>query len=155
MLYKIDILLMRCLDSHPFTGYLFSVGFGYPTLIWACVTFRHFGRLFKYCLLPNWLLCRGGRPPTNKCPDYDTKQSNGKVPVMLELWEMQSIHSLPSLPGSLWPQMIAHDMILSMGQIEQNCVLLLNWIAWNRTVLIFKLHTYAKLNRLKWNCFLC
>ena len=34
-----------------------------------------------------------------------------------------------------------------------NCVLMLNWIAWNRTVMTFKLRTYAKLNCLKWNCF--
>ena len=49
-------------------------------------------------------LCRGVRPPTpNECPGYDTKQSNGEVPVMLELWGMQSSHSLPSLPAPLWP----------------------------------------------------
>ena len=32
---------------------------------------------------------------------YDIKQSDGEVPVMLELWGMQSTSSLPSLPGSL------------------------------------------------------
>ena len=42
----------------------------------------------------------------------------------------------------------------SQGWIKINCVLMLNWITWNRTVLIFKLHTYDKLNCLKWNCFL-
>ena len=32
------------------------------------------------------LLCRGVRnPPPNECPGYDTKQSDGEVPVMLEL----------------------------------------------------------------------
>ena len=30
---------------------------------------------------------------------------------------------------------------------------MLYWITWNRTVLIFKLRTYAKLNGLKGNCF--
>ena len=29
--------------------------------------------------------------------DIDTEQSNGEAPVMLELWEMQSTPSLPSL----------------------------------------------------------
>ena len=29
-------------------------------------------------------LCSGVRP-SNECPDYDTKQSDGEVPVMLEL----------------------------------------------------------------------
>ena len=35
-----------------------------------------------------WDLCvmLGVRPPTNECPVYDTKQSDGEVPVMLELW---------------------------------------------------------------------
>ena len=43
----------------------------------------------------------------------------------------------------------APDRALSIGRIELNCVFMLNWIVWNRTVLIFKLHTYAKLNCLK------
>ena len=37
---------------------------------------------------------------------------------MLELWGMQRTHSLPSLPGPLWPEVIAPDLVLSMGQIE-------------------------------------
>ena len=45
---------------------------------------------------------------------------------MLELWGMQSISSLPSLPGPLWPGVVAPDRVLSMGQIELNCVLMLN-----------------------------
>ena len=51
-----------------------------------------------------------------------------------------------------WPGVVEPDRILSMGQIELNCVLKLSWIVWNRTVLTFKLRTYAKLNCLKWNC---
>ena len=35
----------------------------------------------------------------NECPGYDTKQSDGKVPVMLELWGMRSTPSLLSLQG--------------------------------------------------------
>ena len=46
---------------------------------------------------------------------------------MLELWGMWSTPSLPSLPGPLWPGVVAPDRVLSVGQIEQNC-------------------TYAKLN---------
>ena len=44
---------------------------------------------------------------------------------MQELWGMQSTSSLPSLPGSLWPGMVAPDKVLSMGQIELNCILML------------------------------
>ena len=60
-------------------------------------------------------LCRGVRPPPNECPDYDTKQSDGEVPVMLELWGMQSTPLLPLLPGPLLPRMVAPDWVLSMG----------------------------------------
>ena len=49
-----------------------------------------------------------GYPP-NECPGYDTKQSDGEVPVMLELWGMRSTPSLPSLPGPLWPGVVAPD----------------------------------------------
>ena len=100
----------------------------------------------------NWFSVEG-YDPSNECPGYDTKQSDGKAPVMLELLGMLSPPSLPSLPTSLWHQVVAPDRVLSMDQIEVNCVLMLNWIAWSRTDLKFKLHTYAKLNCLKWNCF--
>ena len=53
--------------------------------------------------------------PTNESPGYDTKQSDGEAPVMLELWGMWST---PSLPGPLWPEVGALDRFLSMGQIE-------------------------------------
>ena len=51
----------------------------------------------------------------NECPRYDTKQYDGEVPVMLELWGMQSTPSLPLLPGPLWPGVVAPDQVLSMG----------------------------------------
>ena len=69
----------------------------------------------------------GGKPPrSNKCSGYDTKQSDGEVPVILELWEMRSTFSLPLLPGQLWPGVVAPDRILSIGQLELNCILKLN-----------------------------
>ena len=96
-----------------------------------------------------WLhLWREVRLP-NECPGYNTKQSDGEVPVMLELWGIQINPSLLSLPGPLWPGVGAPDRLLSMDLIEINCILILNWITWNRIVLIFKLRTYAKLNYLK------
>ena len=88
-------------------------------------------------------------------PEWDTKQSDAKFPVMLELWRMRSIPSLPSVPGPLWNRVVAPDSVISIGQIELNCVLLrnrsfwkrisfdietvltLNWIVWNRTLLTF------------------
>ena len=62
-------------------------------------------------------LCRGVRRSTltNECLGYDTKQSDGEVPVMVELWGMQSTLSLRSLPGPLWLGVVAPDRALSMG----------------------------------------
>ena len=41
------------------------------------------------------------KTPPHGSSRYDTKQSDGEVPVMLELWGMQSTPSLPSFPGPL------------------------------------------------------
>ena len=49
---------------------------------------------------------------SNECPRYDTKQSEGKVPVLLELCGMRSTPLLPSLPGSLWPRVVAPERVL-------------------------------------------
>ena len=62
----------------------------------------------------HWLhLCRKGKDPSpNKCPVCNTKQSDGKALVMLELWGMRSTPSLPSLPGPLWPRVVAPDSLI-------------------------------------------
>ena len=44
---------------------------------------------------------------------------------MLELWGMWSTLSFPSLPSLLGPEVVVPDKVLSMGQIELNCVLML------------------------------
>ena len=69
-----------------------------------------------------------GQDSPYKCSGYDTKQSDSEAPVMLELWGMQSTPTLPSLPGLLWSEVVAPDRVLSMDQIEVNCVLILNRI---------------------------
>ena len=56
-----------------------------------------------------------GQDSPNECPVYDTEQSDGEVPVLLELWGIGSPSSLPSLPGPLWPGVVATDRVLSMG----------------------------------------
>ena len=98
---------------------------------------------------PTAPLYRGRTPPHQRVSWYDAKQSDDEVPVMLELWGMLNTLSLPLFPGQLWPRVVAPDRALSKSQIELNYVLMLNWIAWNRSVLACKLHTYAKLNCLK------
>ena len=81
----------------------------------------------KSCL-PSWLglentltasLQRGKTPP-NECPGYDTKQSDCEVPAMLELRGMRSTPSLPSLPGPLWPGVVAPDKGLIYGLNRTN-----------------------------------
>ena len=57
----------------------------------------------------------GLRPPTDEYPGNDTKQSDGEVPAVLELWGMRSTPLLPSTPGPLWPGVAAPDRTLSMG----------------------------------------
>ena len=64
--------------------------------------------------------------------------------MMLEILGMLSTPSLQSLPGPLWPVVVAHDRALSMGQKELNCVLMLNWIVLNGTV--FDIETVLTLN---------
>ena len=67
---------------------------------------------------------------------YDNKQSDGEVPVMLRLWGMRSIPSLQLLPGPLESEVVAPDMVLSMGQIELNRVFMQNCIVWNGAVFV-------------------
>ena len=75
-----------------------------------------------------------GKDFPDECPAYDTKQSDGEAPVMLELWGMQNTPPLPLLSGPHWPRLVVLDRVLSRGQIE---------------LLAFKLCTYAKLNCFK------
>ena len=77
--------------------------------------------------------CISAEGKTMSVLDITLNNLYGEVPVMLELWEMQSIPLLSSLPGLLWPGVVTPDCVLSMGQIELNCVLMLNRIIWNRT----------------------
>ena len=75
---------------------------------------------------PTAPLQKGMTPSPNECPRYYTKQSDGEIPVTMELSGMQSTPSLPSLPGSLRLGVIAPERVLTMVQIELNCVLMLN-----------------------------
>ena len=43
----------------------------------------------------------------------------------------------------------APERVLSMGPIELNCILMLNWIVWNGTV--FDIETVHTLNWIVWN----
>ena len=63
-------------------------------------------------------------PPPNECPGYDTKQSDGEVPAMLELWGMRSTPSLSLLPSPLWPGVVAPDKGPIYGLNRTNSILM-------------------------------
>ena len=85
------------------------------------------------CRIRRLRLCKGIRP-TNEYPGYDTKQSDGEAPVMLEPWGMRSTPSLQSLPGPLCPGVVAPDRAMYMGQKELNCILIEIKLFWFLTV---------------------
>ena len=69
---------------------------------------------------------------------YDSKQSKAAAPIIMELWGMGRTSSFSLILAQLYPGVVASDSLLSMGQIELNYVLMLNWIVWNRTVYMYK-----------------
>ena len=88
----------------------------------------------------HWVhLSRGVRPP-NECPAYDTKQSDGEVPVMLGFGGMRRTPSLSLLPGPLWPGVVAphkrpiYGLNRTKSILMLNRIVWLNWIAGNRNV---------------------
>ena len=86
-----------------------------------CSTSNEFNSLVSWGCRIHWLNLYSGVSPLtlHKCSGYDTKQSDGEAPVMLEIWEMQSIPSLLLLPGPFWPGVVAPERVLFMGQIEE------------------------------------
>ena len=52
---------------------------------------------------------------SNEWSEYDTKQSDGEVPVMLELWRKHCTPLFPWLLCPLWPGVVAPDRVLSVG----------------------------------------
>ena len=61
-------------------------------------------------MLPSQLGAVEYTDPPNECPGYETKLSDGEG--------MRSTPSLTSLPGPLWPGVVAPDRALSRGWIE-------------------------------------
>ena len=56
-------------------------------------------------------------PPHIVHSGYDNKQSDGEVPVELDLWGMQSTPSLLLFLGPLWPGVVAPDRFLELFDI--------------------------------------
>ena len=89
------------------------------------------------CRIHRLHLCKGVRPPPNRCPIYYSKQSNGEDTVMLELWgNVEYPFITIALDVHVKPKVVTQDKVLSIDQIE------LFYIQTER-----KQMTYAKLNR--------
>ena len=104
-----------------------------------------------HCPVTGAVECRGIRL-SQWVSWYDTKQSDGKVPVMLELWRKWINPSYLLLPDQLWSRVKASDRVLPVGQIELNCLFMLNWIVWNRTVFDILLFVNKNYTCTKFNC---
>ena len=88
----------------------------------------------------HWLhLCRGVRPhhpSTKKCPGYNTKQSDGEVPMMLGLWAMQSTPFIATASRTTLAQNGRTWLGPIYGLNRTKLHTFLNWIVWIRTVWI-------------------
>ena len=96
----------------------------------------------------NCTSAEGVKPSSNECPGNDTKQSDGKVPVMLGVWEYtKCVPLLPSFLDPLWPRVVAAHKGPIYGSNRTK--------PWFRDLyfFVFKLRIYAKLNCLEYNCF--
>ena len=87
---------------------------GMGSLVGSKVKIQHLPCRLGLQNTPAASLQRGKTPVTNVLV-YDTKKFNGEVPVILELWGMQSTPPLPSLLGPLLLGLVAPDRVLSMG----------------------------------------
>ena len=57
--------------------------------------------MYLYCVVSLGGRIQRDKTPPNECLEYDIKQSDSEVPVLLELWGMRITSSLPSLPYPL------------------------------------------------------
>ena len=102
-----------------------------------------------------WYFSAKGSDPTNECAEFDTKQSDDELQIMLEFWRMHNTHSLLSLPDPVWLGVVSPGRVLYKGHIEENYVFMLNWIHWNGTVLTFKQYTELFQIELFWDLNMC
>ena len=70
---------------------------------------------------------------------------------MLELCRMPSSPSLQLFSGPLWPEVVAPDRVLAMGEIGINCVLMINYIVYKELFIFIKID--LALNNI--HCLMC
>ena len=104
-------LLKYILEIHIYIYYLFKIHIHAKItldsgpIVWGCKN------------IPTASLQKG-KTPKMRVPDLTL--NNRMVRLVLE--GMWSTPLLPSFPSPLWPEMVASDRVLSMGQIKLNCV---------------------------------
>ena len=57
-------------------------------------------------------------PQKNECSRYDTKLHLMVKALVLELWEMKSISSLPVFPGPQWPGVVAQSIQNHFNKVQ-------------------------------------
>ena len=116
MIWRFINLLRTVLIHLLICLFFISVSLIYQTLMsYLFISIYLFINLFRYhpsqLRLENKLtvsLQRSKTPPMSVLIYY-VKQSGGKAPLILELWEMWSTSSLPSLISPLWLRLVAPD----------------------------------------------
>ena len=105
--------------------------------------------LYNSCSLPIQVMTTGPLPAPSKCKSWRFSAWGHSSTNRTTLWKWWSGRTPPGRPGprcsskmssfrgQLWTGVVAPYWILSIGQIELNRVLILNWIVWNRTVFTF------------------
>ena len=145
-----------CLFFHVLFYFFLNFSAMYDKLFFVCSKVRHEQETAHSTGTVEYTDCfsaEGKTPPQRVSWIYNSKQSDCEASVMVELWGMRNTPSLPSFPGPLCPRVVAPDKVLYMDQIERNCVLILNWIARNRTVIVC--YTDFFLNRTVFDIYRC
>ena len=123
----IDIFLCSCfLRFFSLTYMITSIPKTKYTFVWFQVLLSN---IDKYMFSSNYfnlifvIVCT----QFYECPGYDIKPCDGKGSA-LEIWRMWNTNLLLLLPIPLWPGVVAHDWVLSVGQIEQTICAILETI---------------------------
>ena len=77
----------------------------------------------------------------NEYPGYRIKQSDGEAGALGNA----ANPFIAIAPGTTLAWSGCSDRVLSMGQIDLNCILMLNWIVWKRSVFINELYLFELL----------
>ena len=107
---EISVLVVRQNDDDDSNNLIHSIN-----------TNTHIAQSARFVGYTDCISEEGLDPSPTTVLDMTLTKPGDEVPVIVELWGMQSTPSLPSLPGPLCFGVVAPNRVLSMGQIELNC----------------------------------